>query len=119
MSYQLPINRVVECLKELADEDFQRRVWLASSGPEMSSFDEAICQLFDDTRLSRLLEEHPLPVITTRIDESLRDLERLVTIASQLFQSMSPDTVIDHPKMHEIRGIAARALLQMEQDGVG
>lgn len=118
MTYEFPKDRAISFLNELADEYFQRKVWLASTGPEISSFDEAICGLFDDTGLGHLLEKQEHPVFSTEIDESLRKLDRLVTDASRMFQSMSPASVIEHPKMQEIRCAAAKALAQMEQEGI-
>jgi hypothetical protein len=118
MNNEFPKDRVIESLSELADEDFQKRVWLASSGPEVSSFAESICALFDDTGLSDLLGKQTLPVFNVEIDEGLRVLDRVVTDASHLFQSMSPAAVIEHPKMREIRCLAAKVLAQMEQEGI-
>ena len=118
MNYGFPIDRVVECLNELADEDFQKRVWLASSGPEISSFDEAICRLFDDTGLGRLLEKQSPQVLSSEIDESLRELDKLVIRASQLFHAMPPASMIEQPQMREIRCAAAKVLAQMEQEGI-
>lgn len=50
-------ERVISGLNELADRDFQLRVWLGFGRPlpdghhEMSSFIEAVCRLFDDSGL--------------------------------------------------------------------
>jgi hypothetical protein len=44
-------NLILECLKELSDKSYQERVWMASSGPEISSFAEAMCQLYGDSGL--------------------------------------------------------------------
>jgi hypothetical protein len=53
------VNRTLvrQNLQELSDKAFQLRVWLASSGPEVSSFTETVCQLFDDSGLDFALEE--------------------------------------------------------------
>ena len=49
---------VISCLQELADYDFQRRVWLASTGPAVSSFTEAVSGLFDDSGVGDALEKY-------------------------------------------------------------
>lgn len=48
------------CLRELSDEGFPRRAWLASSGPELSSFAELVAQTFDDTGLGDALDQGEL-----------------------------------------------------------
>jgi hypothetical protein len=118
MNYEFPKDLVVKFLSELANYDFQRRVWLASSGPEISSFAEAICGLFDDTGLGDRLEKQTHPVFSAEIDESLRELDRLVLRASSSFGSMPPAEVIEHQNMREIRSLAAQILAQIEQEGI-
>jgi hypothetical protein len=61
-------SKVVACLRELADRSFQERVWLASSGPEISSITEATCGLFDDSGLDIALEKGHT-VFTEEIDK--------------------------------------------------
>ena len=47
---------VVECLCELGSPEFQERVWVRGEGPEVSTYTEVICQLFDDTGLGDMLD---------------------------------------------------------------
>ena len=107
-------EKVIAGLRELSDEGFQRRVWLASSGPEISSFSEAICQLFDDTGLDGALEntEHPTG-FREEVNVSLRKLSQLVGRAAQTFRSLPPTAVIEHPQMRVIRSTAASILSQI------
>lgn len=102
---------MIESLHELSDEAFQRRVWLASSGPEISSFDEAISGLFDDTGLDSLLDgpEQP-PVFSREVYDGLRQLRNLVSKAARPFQALPPSTRIDDPRMRDIRAAAANIL---------
>jgi hypothetical protein len=118
MEYDFAKDRVIELLNELADEGFQRKVWLAPDGPKISSFDEAICGLFDDTGLGDLLEKQSPPVFTSEIDTILRELDQLSTQASHLFRTMPPASIVDHPKMCEVRCMAAKVLAQMEQERI-
>jgi hypothetical protein len=102
---------VIDCLKELADSDFQKSVWLASSGPEISSFTEAICGLFNDSGLCLALEkEHTL--FTEEIDALLRELEAAVGEVNE-FQPRAE--LIDSPQMHRVRGLATKALSAIER----
>jgi len=117
--YEFPKDKVVECLKELADEHYQRRVWLATSGSEVSSFEEAVCGLFNDTGLAVDLENaRPSVVFSLEIDESLRQLRQVITRADRSFHAMPPAAVLERPEMREIRYIAAKILAKMDQEGI-
>jgi hypothetical protein len=92
-------EQIIDCLREFSDEAIQRKRWLSSSGPEVSSFTEAICQLFDDTGLGDELEKNTT-VFNREIDCKLRLLlETLKSIDS----SLSPNSLIEDPKMLDIR----------------
>jgi hypothetical protein len=117
--FKVPKDKVVEYLHELADEGYQRRVWLASSGPEVSSFVEAVCGLFDDTGLAVDLDDARRPgVFSVEIDESLRQLRQLIAHTDISLDVMPTAAVIEHPGMREIRCMAAMILAQMEREGI-
>jgi hypothetical protein len=44
-------------LRELSDYDFQKKLWSGGIEGRMSTFDECICGVFDDSGLSRELEK--------------------------------------------------------------
>jgi hypothetical protein len=111
-------KNAIECLLELSDENFQRRVWAGFSETEMSSFTEAVCRLFDDTGLGDLLGEKTGVAFTPAIDVKLRELSILITTGPRL-ESMPLSSIIEHPKMCEIRRVAAKILGQMKQEGIG
>lgn len=72
------ISELVEDgLRELADETDQTRLWMASTGPEISSFTECACRLFDDRGLGDELERGH-EVYTEQIDQRLAKLRRLL-----------------------------------------
>ena len=60
-----------------ADTGFQERVWLNGEGPEVSSYDEALCQLFDDTGLSDVLEDSSAEIINPEINVRIRTFDHL------------------------------------------
>ena len=63
-------RRVVDSLEELADTEFQERVWWREDGPEVSSFIECIEGLFSDSGLKRRLDIGE-PVFSPDIDLQL------------------------------------------------
>lgn len=95
---------IIDALKELSDEAYQRRVWCGAGGQEMSSFDEAICGLFDDSGLGSALEtSKPKPIFSFNVDESLR---RLRVAISMIDQSAPPADLVQDPKMQLVRELA-------------
>ena len=52
----LDINLLLENLEELASKDMQEQLWLHRNKNRMSTFTEAICGIFDDARLTRVLD---------------------------------------------------------------
>jgi hypothetical protein len=85
-------------LRELSDVEFQRRVWLSTGAPEVSSFSETVCQLFDDTGLEDLLDRGP--VFSPELDEGLRELSAEL---SRIDSSAPPEEIIESSAMQSIR----------------
>ncbi|MDY6803726.1 MAG: hypothetical protein SXA11_07955 [Cyanobacteriota bacterium] len=52
------LNGIQNAVREIANPEFQERVWVRGEGPEVSSFTEAICRLFDDYNFDNFLDEH-------------------------------------------------------------
>ena len=99
---------VEDALRELADEKYQRELWLASDGPEVSSLSECISRLLDDSGLGDALEA-PDPVYTAEIDRRLLALQDLLT---RMDDSRPPHEILDDPQLAQARGIAS-GLLQV------
>ena len=56
MESDLWLKKMGDVLREFSSREFQERVWLKGLGPEVSSYEEAMCRLFDDLGLSRLVD---------------------------------------------------------------
>lgn len=103
-----PIKRtsVIESLRELSDRSTQRRLWLSSGASEVSSFAEAVEQLFTDTGLGDALDKGQTGLgalaeaALSKLDSALRKVDR----------SMGPDRLIDSPQMAAVRALASAAL---------
>ncbi len=93
---------VEDGLRELADERYQRDLWLASSGPEVSSFTECVERLLDDSGLSDELDKGGV-VYTAQIDERLRALRALL---DQIDDSRAPAEILRDPRLHQARSQA-------------
>lgn len=102
-------NLVRQNLRALADEAFQERVWLASSGPEISSFTEAVCQLFDDSGLDLALEEGR--AFGNPIDELLQQLGSML---DQIPDQRPPVEIINDLKMVDVRKLSSQILRMLD-----
>jgi hypothetical protein len=102
-------DKILDHLRELAQVEDQRRLWLASSG-EISSFTEAMCGLFDDTGLGDALQKGDA-VFNAGADRTLRELSAAVsTVDGQL----PPGALIDHPLMGRGRALASKAVGEIQ-----
>jgi hypothetical protein len=109
------VSKIVDCLRELSDINYQKRVWLASTGPEISSYTEAVCQLFDDSGLGVELEKHDV-IFSEDIDNKLRVLH---TKLAEIDDSKAPFDIINEPKMKNIRLLSMELLKLLSQRGQG
>ncbi len=108
------IPMILNCLNELCDIAYQQRVWLASTGPEISSFTEAVCQLFDDSGLGVELEKNNI-IFSESIDTKLRMMQ--VKLA-EINDKQAPLDIINETKMKRIRLLSGELLKLLHKAGV-
>lgn len=109
--YWINKKLIKDCLKELSDISYQERIWLASSGPEISSLSEATCQLFGDSGLDFSLDRNQ-EVYGKKIDDLLRNLR---AILQKIPDNRPPLDLIKDEKMIPVRRMAAEILKLIEQ----
>ena len=97
---------VREALVELSDAAYQRRVWAAAEGPEVGSFEEAVCHLYDDSGLGIALDGAG-DVYGPAIDGRLREL---LALLRRVDGRRPPTEVIQDPLLARARGVAAAVL---------
>lgn len=96
------IHRIVKsALTELADEDYQRRVWFGTGDDEVSSLTECTCQLFDDSGLGAALDRN-VSVYGSAADDDLRTLGGFLT----LMDDASPQETLSDPLLSDARALA-------------
>lgn len=95
-------------LRELADEREQRRLWLATggNGGEVSSFEECVCRLFNDSGLDDLLDR-PGVAYSYPIDDRLRLLRLALR---RVDEQRPPAVVLNDPALSEARALAQEVL---------
>ena len=103
-------NMLRWCLEELASREWQETVWLAKREGVMSTFDEAVCGVFDDARLTRAIESghlrkhHPV-AFCDKVDALDRAISAIYAV-SELRKCM-PEDMLDHSEMERMRRLAA------------
>jgi hypothetical protein len=104
-------EHVEGALRELADEREQQRLWLSTgtAGAEVSSLDECVCRLFDDSGLGDELDRDRV-VYTPGIDGRLTLLRKAM---KRIDSKRDPQAVVDDSRMAEVRNLAAEILTLM------
>jgi hypothetical protein len=104
------IDRVAICdsLRELSDLNLQKQLWLSdgSQGKDVSSFEEAVEELFTDTGLADSLHKGRTG-LGREVDNLLRALMLLV---GKVNVRQGPLLIIEDPIMVEIRYLASSLL---------
>jgi len=108
----IDVVKLMDCLRELADPEFQRRTWLAAEGPAVSSFSEMVSQAFDDSGLADSIDADRCP--SELDDEAFRALKNLDRAVSKVDQSLGPEAQMEDPRMEEVRRLAGAALDLLE-----
>lgn len=102
------------CLENLASRDEQERLWLARTGNETFSLEEAWWGFFGSAGIESAMKSGYLQ--KTYSKELCRKVEALHNVMRQLPELASPEIVIAHPKMEEVRRIAADLLILFAQE---
>ena len=111
------IDNLKQCLKTLSNEELQRISWLEGNhrAPQeegIPDIAELVCQTFDDTGLSSILDSpNAQNVLGQEAVVALRKLDQAV---SKIDFSMPPQEMMSHPTMIELRRFAKEALVALE-----
>jgi hypothetical protein len=103
-------DTMIWALEELADKDTQLKLWTGSAIGEMGSFDEAVCGVFDDSDLGRLLDRGDQSgQLSSEIFAKAVELRRQIQRVPRLEPPMA---MIDAPEMQAVR-TSAEGLLSL------
>ena len=108
----LPI--LESALRELADDAYQRHVWLGYSKTKVSSMTEAIAALFDDSSLDRALEKQQV-VFSPEIDNELGQLGKRLSRSLIAEEKVGTLAVLESAEWKEIQNSAGRILSEINK----
>jgi len=83
------VEIILDALDELSDVVYQQRVWISGSSTEVSSMNEAVAALFNDSGLDALLNRD-LIAFSANIDGELKDLR--TALSAMLNRQMHDET---------------------------
>lgn len=93
------LNETLEGLTELSDSNIKKELWIDEIGG-MSSFTEAICNVFDDSGLAVLINEDGLE------EPYLSKFNELGSLLRQIPEHDAPEDIINHPNMKEVQKVS-------------
>ena len=108
-------------LEELASREWQETVWLAKRKGVMSTFDEAVCGVFSDSRLgvamdSGYLRRRHSSTFCGKVEE-LHGVVHAIYAESESKDCM-PEDMLDHSEMERMRRLAAELLDLLPREGL-
>ncbi|MTK64546.1 MAG: hypothetical protein F8N15_08505 [Methanobacterium sp.] len=110
------VSFIIGIVEEFASAEFQLRVWVDGRGPEVSSFEEAVCQFFDSNVDSLLDEQWRQIGLSTDQHDSLKKFRDALRKFSDTTPPISkPRDIISHPMWPEIRALASNTLMSFRR----
>ena len=118
MTYPVWVESVIGVVKDIQNVENQQRVWIRGEGPECSSFEEAMCNFFDDFDADGLLKHSPTESGLTELQYSkLKEFRNAIRSYSDQTRILlrTKNIRIDHyvladPQWHQIRALAQDVL---------
>ncbi len=116
MTREQHLKAVLGVVSEFANRAFQERVWLTGAGPEVSSFEEAICRFFDDYDavglISSLETTHELR--TDQVEALKKFSDELNSFAANVPDGSGADKILRDPQWESLRQLAENVLSRFQ-----
>jgi hypothetical protein len=111
MENKVWLSKVLEVLQEFSSREFQERIWLHGLGPEVSSYEEAMCRLFDDLGFSRLIDvEWRQSGLSESQMLTLKEFrENLLKFDKDIPEIPAPTDILNRPSWEDVREYATKA----------
>jgi hypothetical protein len=105
------LRRILEATRDLADEGYQKRVWVHGEGPEVDSSTEAVCRLIDDYDLPTFLAEAGEKAWISKDQlTALRRLDAALTRYAMNSEDAGDATRVPSPGWQKVRKLAKATL---------
>ena len=106
---------LIEGLYEMSSKEFQEEYWLSGDDPsKMSSFDEAVCYIFDDAGLTRAVETGYLAEnFSKEVCLKVTKLDKMIKLVPD---DAPTEDIIEHPKMEKVRRLSRELYFLMKKE---
>lgn len=104
--FKISEDILIRALEILASEARQRYTWFVNAEGDMSSFVEAVNNVFDDASITDALEDNQI-IYDRKVTEALRELD---DAQAPVNEYRGPEEIINDPLMRVVREKAARVL---------
>ncbi len=112
MDKSIWLSNILTMIEEISDKHYQEEVWLKGVGNEESSFNEAICGLFDDYDFDGFLDEYSTENYLNKLK-----IEKLKLFRDKLNQyllniddNLCTKDLLADPEWHNIQASASQVL---------
>lgn len=108
MNVEIDVALLKDRLEELSDRAMQEVLWGARVPGEMSTYDEAVCGVFDDSRVCLAIEFGQLE--KTFSQEICAKIHELRAAVHRVPNDADDMKIIAHPRMDDVRKLASELL---------
>jgi hypothetical protein len=112
MSLKNWLQNLLSVIEEIADEDYQKLVWMGKDPTRVSSFEEVVCRFFDDYDIDGFLEKYCHEDSLPR-DQCLHltELRNMLEKAADVVDTFNPpEKTLNHEVWIAIRSKAKQTL---------
>lgn len=104
------LQNLIDTIIDIADPDYQYRIWVKGLGPEVDSFAETMCYFFDE--LEFVLPNYKKYEISEKQYQLLIDLRDAVKAFSDEVPGMADPEIeiLPNPEWHKIQKLAKEVL---------
>lgn len=114
MNKQEWLQGIYKIVTEISDRTFQERIWIKGEGPQVSSWTEVICRLFDDYDFDSFLDEYATQIgISSTLHKHLYQLRDKLNTYQQ--KETDAEIVVD-PEWQQISQFAQDILGSLENE---
>lgn len=104
-------NWLLEAISHVASAEYQNESWLGHSQSKVSSFEELVCQVFDDYDVDDFLDrsgETGLSLEQVALLRQFRD--KFEAYSEEVSDPADPRAVLADPRWEEVRSLARRVV---------
>lgn len=107
-------NFILKLIREISDEEYQKRVWVEGKGPEVSSFAELI-SAFDEDLIEDLSQNYQKYGFTRPQFEKIQDLYQQVDdYTMSIPDDVLSEEIVSDPRWHQVRQFAKKFLKNLD-----